>query len=101
MKITRCLMISASHISKDTYEKLIDDKYKLDEMWPWVDTIEDDRGLILSIYDDDIKEIIEEDDRSIPDDLWGCMLLAYENNCEMLLLEFCGDEVEGLPVYDW
>ena len=45
--------------------------------------------------------MIEEGDKSIPDDLWECMLLAYEKDCEWLCLEYCGEEVEDLPVYDW
>lgn len=99
MAIIRCLAISVSHISKDTHDALIN-RSEFDEMLPYVDNIED-RGLILGVYSDYIEEMIEEGDESIPDDLWGCMLLAYENNCELLCLEYCGEEVEDLPVYDW
>lgn len=99
MAIIRCLAISVSHISKDTHDALIN-RSEFDEMLPYVDNMED-RGLILGVYSDYIEEMIEEGDKSIPDDLWECMLLAYEKDCEWLCLEYCGDEVKDLPVYDW
>lgn len=37
----------------------------------------------------------------IPEDLWSCMLLAWENNCTWLCLDCDGQEVDELEMYEW
>ena len=93
MDISRCLMISTYHITQETDEKLSKES--------------DSNEMQISVYKKANfgyfiyvpQNLPLEDNRTIPDDLWECMLLAYENNCEWLCLHCDGEEVEGLPVY--
>lgn len=99
MNITRCLTISITHVTKDTILKLEDAsehpinslnvpiyKYGIRGYWIWCghNMINNHNG-----------------GKNIPEDLWDCMLLAYENDCKWLCLECCIDNIKDLPVYNW
>lgn len=95
MDISRCLTISMAHISKETEEKLFKE-CNSNKMQVFV-CRKSDFGYFIYVPQD----LPLRDDRAIPDDLWECMLLAYEKDCEWLCVDCDGEEVKDLPVHDW
>ena len=94
MDITKCITVSTAHVSEDTIGKLKQEPvtnkfclavYEKGEFGFW-------------IY---IPEYIWDMKHSLPEDLYRCMALAKEHNCEWLCLDRDGEEVAVLPTYDW
>ena len=95
MDITKCLTTSTAHITLETkhkleFEEIFNDMgltvYKKSRFGYWIYIPED---FCWSSYID------------LPIDLWQCMLIAYENNCQWLCLDRDGKETKLLPVYSW
>ena len=88
MNITRCLTISADHITPETASALDNGDevgvvyYAKDGYGWWVYT-----------------EVISEND--LPDDLAKCLEVAIANECELLCLDCDGEVLDELPVYEW
>lgn len=97
MDIERVLTISTAHISEATAELL--------SIEPETDMIgisvycKADYGWFIYIPNGLIEHYNGGHD--VPEDLWRCMCLAYDNSCNWLCLDCDGDEVEELKTYDW
>ena len=92
MEITKMLTLSTAHITKDT-AKLLEVEPNTDEMQLCVYNKADFGWFIY------VNDFLE--DRGIPDDLYKCLELAKENDCNWLCLDCDGDVVDELEVYEW
>ena len=97
MDIERILTISTAHISSTTSELL--------SIEPETDTMginvycKADYGWFIYVPNNLIEHYNGGYD--IPEDLWSCMLFAYEKDCNWLGLDCDGDVVKDLKTYDW
>lgn len=94
MDITKCLTISSAHISGDTARQL---------------SIEPDTNILgLSVYEKGeygwwvyVGNELENITDDLPDDLMRCICEAFAWDCQWLCIDCDGEEVPGLPIYDW
>ena len=94
MDITLCLTISTGHISTNTARLL---------------SIEPDTNILgLSVYEKGeygwwiyVGDKLENIPDNLPDDLMRCIHEAYAWNCQWLCLDCDGEEIPGVPIYDW
>ena len=104
LEISKMLTISMAHVSKETADLIKDEcntwcrpefpacfvkgeyGYFVHVPEDWL--TEDEEGVPICAYE-------------VPDDLFYCMDLAYENRCNWLCLDYNGMIVEDLQVFDW
>lgn len=104
LEITKMLTISTANISKETAD-LINEECNTwsNPEFPACFT-KGEFGYLINVPEDFIGE--DEDGApyctyDIPDDLFNCMSLAYERDCQWLCFDRDGMVVETLPVFDW
>lgn len=98
MDITRCLTISTAHVSKETIS-LLEKECKSQDILPVIAYKKGDYGFWVYCPDDMMEYF--GGGENVPNDLWECMLVAYEHDCRWLCLDRDGEVVEKLLVYEW
>lgn len=88
------VVISTGHVSQDT-ARMLEQTPSID--WPCVGGRYSQYGWF--IYAHDVKEFVGTG--RIPDDLFAVMTWARNQGLEYLLLDCDGDQIEGLPAFDW
>lgn len=97
LEIKKILTISDNHVTKKTYEALVNDGVKNEIMLPvYTKTAPggDDYGIYIYIS----KDCFCMD--NIPNDLKPLIKLAMEYKCDILCLDCDGQELEDYPTYD-
>lgn len=89
------LVLSTAHISKATADWLDSRDPKTD--WPFCGGHYGEYGWTFYCHESNVGD----DDHHIPDDLFALMVFARGRGCDNLLLDRDGEEVEGLPTFDW
>ena len=95
MDITKVLTISTAHITEETDKKLQDDSEVNNMCISVYDKAEYGYWIYINPFDMLVYK------SNIPEDLRMCMELAQKNDCQWLCLDCDGEEVPGLPTYDW
>lgn len=92
--LRRFIVLSTSHVSAATAKRLEDTPV---EDWPCLGGPYGGYGWFLYAHDENAGT----GDDEIPADLFAVMAWVRKQGCDYLLLDCDGDEVEGLPTYDW
>lgn len=102
LEISRMLTLSTRHICKDTM-KLLEMDIKRETVLGLVAYAKRDftgyYGYFIYVPDDVIEGL--DGGIGIPEDLWSCVLLAWEHSCNWLCLDCDGMEVNELKTYEW
>lgn len=93
LPISKVLTLSTCHINEDTARKLSDPEWNVG----------------ISVYQKECygwwiyvpPGFISNENRKIPAELYDCLLLAYNNNCEWLCFDRDAKEVDILAKYEW
>lgn len=97
LEISKCLTLSTAHITEVTSAQL-ESEAKTNKLGISV-YLKEGYGFWIFCPDDLVLQY--ESGLYIPEDLWACMSLAYENGCNWLCLDCDGLQTDKLPVYEW
>lgn len=104
LEITKMLTISTANVSRETAD-LINEN--CDEDWGQNFPTCYTKGLygyliyVSPNFIDEDEDGVPHCTYDIPEDLFNCMSLAYERDCQWLCLDRDGAVVKDLPVFDW
>lgn len=94
--IMSMMEISTAHIKEQT-SLFLNDEDRINDVGMIVYKKEDCGWFIW------ISGKLERDygNKEIPEDLWECMVYAWESNCDWLVLDHDGEVDEYLETYEW
>jgi hypothetical protein len=98
MEIEKMLTVSVAHITQETAKRLDAATNETSGVVEYLVAYrKNDYGWFVYADEDYVRQF----KRDIPADLYALMMLAAKNDCTWLCLDCDGDEVDGLPTYDW
>lgn len=100
LEIVSMLTVSMAHVSKETYDRLLEDGTCNDlALSVYEKAVPQDRDESFGVYI--YLDSVAPGEKRLPEDLRALVDFALEHNCGVLCLDGDGPELEGFVLYEW